>query len=77
VEGLEKEGEEHKMTDITLFTIRDPKQIKMLDAALDSDYCINYKPILGGEDGKKVTSIEVVLDIEDEKVYKLLEALSQ
>jgi hypothetical protein len=49
----------------------------MIDAALDSDYCINYNPILGGEDGKKVTSIEVVLDIEDEKVYKLLEALSQ
>jgi hypothetical protein len=66
------------MTDITLFTITDPKQIKMIDAALDSDYCINYNPILGGEDGMTVTSIEVFLDIEDEKgVYKLLEAFKQ
>jgi hypothetical protein len=65
------------MTDITLFTITDPKQIKMIDAALDSDYCISYNPILGGEDGMTVISIEVFLDIDDKGVYKLLEAFKQ
>ena len=64
------------MTNIPLFTITDPQQIKKLDAALDSDYCITYYPILG-DDGKTVTSIEVVLDIEHENVYKLLEAYKQ
>jgi hypothetical protein len=49
----------------------------MIDAALDSDYCINYNPILGGEDGMTVTSIEVFLDIDDKGVYKLLEAFKQ
>lgn len=64
------------MTDIPLFTLTDPKQTRLLYAVLGSDYCINYNPIVC-EDGKTITSIEVVLDIEHENVYKLLEAYKQ
>ena len=63
------------MTNIPLFTITDPKQTRLLCAALDSDYCINYA--LNYDDSGRPVNTDAVLNIEHEDVYKLLEAYKQ
>jgi hypothetical protein len=57
-----------------LFTLTEPKIVRLLHAAIQSPWCINY---ITHKEGGKVTGIEYVLEIEDERVAPLLEAMGQ
>lgn len=60
--------------DLSLFTLTDPKQVRLLYGAIESLRCINY--VIHKEEGR-LTGIEFVLDIEDERLAPLLEALQK
>jgi len=62
------------MTDVRLFTLTDPKLVRLMSAVMDSNWCITYITHL--KDGKP-DSMEVVMDVEDEKDAALLEAIRQ
>jgi hypothetical protein len=62
------------MTDVHIFNITDPKLVRLMSAALDSDWGITY--ITHTKDGKP-DSMEVVLDVEDKNDAALLEAIRQ
>ncbi|MGI0021048.1 MAG: hypothetical protein ACREAY_11315 [Nitrososphaera sp.] len=63
------------MTELPLFTITDPKSARLLAAALDSEYGISYITNFG-KDGKP-SSVEILLDVYNEKDAELMEAYKQ
>lgn len=55
-----------------LFILTDPEQVRLLAAAVDSPWCVNY---VYHTKNDKVTGIDFVVDVEDDRIVPLVEAL--